>query len=123
MLSGATVLVVEDEYFIALEVQVILEAAGAGLVAIARDTAEALHHSTSGVDLALVSIGPGGNAAIELCNALIAQGVAVVALASDRNYQYGVPGLPDASVVLKPFSDHELVTAAAAALAAARRPS
>ena len=119
MLSGATALIVEDEYFIALGAQQVLESAGAGIVVIVRDSTEASRHSAPSIDLALVAIGPEGSAAIAYCQTLLVQGVAVVVLSSDRAHLDGVPGLAGVEVVIKPFSDDDLLAAVAAALEAA----
>ena len=117
MISGITALVVEDEYLIALEVQRILEGAGA--------TAVIAHPSIAGTiapeqhatfDLAVVAVPPRNPVMAALCTSFRNRGVAVVALTSGGENTADSPELADFDVVEKPFSDHELLDAVTAAL-------
>ena len=122
MLLGANALIVEDEYLIALEMQRILEAAGAAAIIVARNVAEGAEHTVSrSFDIALVAVGPGDSAAVSFMQALRQSGVAVVAVSSVGEHREGIPGLDGAGAVVKPFTDEDLLAAAAAALAAAAK--
>ena len=52
----ATILIVEDEILVALEMQSILEDNGYCVAGIAADLQSALHYAASGIDLALVDL-------------------------------------------------------------------
>ena len=52
----ATILIVEDEILVALEMQSILEDNGYRVAGIAADLQSALHYAASGIDLALVDL-------------------------------------------------------------------
>lgn len=122
MLTGATTLVVEDEYLIALEVQRILEAAGAAaIISAPAAIGDAVPQGGQTFDLAIVSIRPDRNDELELCEALRQRGIAIVALTAASEHAGGVPGLDAVPVVIKPFADSELLAAATAALLATPR--
>lgn len=121
MLFGVNCLVVEDQYLIALEIQRVLEAAGAR-VSVVLDLSEAPSADSPDLRLALVSIGPESVAAIEFCRLLHEKGVAIVAVTADAEHQQGIPGLDNVEILLKPFTDDELAAAATAAMLRAERP-
>lgn len=116
MANAPKVLVVEDEFLIAVELQRILEGAWASPVYIARSCAEgAAEARRQKFDLAIVSIGPEPQLAVDLIRSLLADGLSVVAVSSDGSHQHGIPDLPGIPCVVKPFSDEEVVAALRAA--------
>jgi DNA-binding response OmpR family regulator len=122
MLVGANALIVEDEYLIALEMQRVLEAAGAAAIIVARNVAEGTEHTVSrAFDIALVAVGPGDSMAVSFMRALRQAGVAVVAVSSMGEHRNGIPGLDGIGAVIKPFADEDLLAAATAALLATMR--
>lgn len=123
MLAGRSTLVVEDEYLIALEIQRVLEGAGAVATIGAGISSIDLDADTDRFDLAVVSIRPDSVDEHALCQALRDQGTAVVALSGANEHSGGVPGLEAIPVVIKPFTDEELIAAALVALDATRPES
>jgi DNA-binding response OmpR family regulator len=114
MISGTTALIVEDEYLIALEVQRILEAAGATALIAAPGIADAIAPDrNSTFDLAIVAVPPLDADKLGLCEHLRRRGVAVVVLASGQEVVAEVGGF---RLVMKPFTDNQLVSAVRAAL-------
>ena len=121
MLLGTSALIVEDEYLIATEMQRLLEGAGAAAI-IARTAAEGTEHANSrALDVALVALGPNDEDSIALIGHLQQAGVAVVAVSSVGAHREGIPGLDGVGVIVKPFTDEDLLNAAATALLAAAR--
>lgn len=118
MLAGVTALVVEDEYLIALEIQRVLETAGA--VAVIGEASVAPDAGQDVFQLAIVSVRPDAHDEHQLCLYLRERGTAVVALSSDSVHAPGIPGLDTIPVVIKPFIDDELLAAAQAAVQAGR---
>ena len=116
MLAGRSTLVVEDEYLIALEIQRVLEGVGAAAIIGAGSVGVDLAAQAGHFDLAIVSIGPDSVEEHALCQSLRARGTAVVALSGANEHSGGVPGLEAIPVVIKPFTDEELIAAALVAL-------
>lgn len=78
-LAGHTVLVVEDEFFVGLEIAQTLEAAGAEIVGPARNLSEAAEFSAgSGIDMAVLDVDLGGQYSFDLARELRRRGVRVV---------------------------------------------
>ena len=119
MLTGQTVLVLEEELLIALDVQRMLEACNVGQTTIAHSVQEALalreRWGTCG--LAIIDLKRGSPDELALCHALRAAGVPLVFTTADYITARGVPGMDDVSVVLKPVPEHKLTSAIAGALA------
>jgi DNA-binding response OmpR family regulator len=109
---GLTVLVVEEEYLIAAEIEATLLAEGAAKVLMARN----LHDLTTPapqIDLAIIEAQLGAPASIAFAAALREAGIAVVVTSADR----AVTSLFIGSVPLaKPFDDNALLAACQAAL-------
>lgn len=111
------VLIVEDEIFVAIEVESVIEELGHRSVGIAADSARALALA-SRADIALVDLnlvdGPTG---IEVGRSLAARGVTVLFItANPRQLGDGVPGA--LGVIPKPLDDRELKAAIRYAVAA-----
>lgn len=119
MLAGVYGLIVEDEFLIALEIQRVLEEAGARPPAIVRTAEEA--QTLAGAerfDLALVAAGADIGETRRLVEALRGSGLAVVVLSPDGAHRGGIAGLEGIGIVGLPFKDGELAAAAIAALEA-----
>lgn len=117
MLNGLRVLVVEREILIAIDIQRVLEGAGASEVVLARAMSDATISATdlTGYGLALIDGQLGSAEAVTLARTLVAQGVPVIVVSADR-------GVEDAFSVQafleKPFTEAELIAACITALGA-----
>lgn len=111
-----TVLVVEEEYLIAAEIEATLLAKGASKVLIARDTHEASLLTTQ-VDIAIIEAKLGAPASIEFAASLRRAGAAVVVTSADRAVTSLFAGC---APLEKPFDDAALLTACEAALRLAK---
>tara|TARA_R110002124_G_scaffold114535_31_gene269534 strand:- start:4583 stop:4987 length:405 start_codon:yes stop_codon:yes gene_type:complete len=117
MLNGQTVLIVEAEFLIALDIQRMLETLMAGPMIFARSPQEAHEHRQrwSGVDLAIVEIGRDQDPALSLLSALQESGIALIIVTTDSTMNQGHPAFPGAPVVVKPMVEdafHGAVTQA-----------
>ncbi|WP_185999990.1 MULTISPECIES: response regulator [Novosphingobium] len=113
-----SVLIVEDEIFIAMEIERILEEAGYSVIAIAADRQEALRAGDK-ADLALIDLnlrdGPTGPViARELAEQY---GVRVVYVTANPA-QIGNPASTALACIRKPFTDDAILTAVAVAAGA-----
>lgn len=111
-MHGLNILLVEEEYLIAADMEFTLRTAGASGVTIASDieAAEALDFST--FDLAVIEARFGSAAAVALCSELRAAGVAVVVTSADHAVQALFTG---ATPLQKPFDSTALLAACDAA--------
>jgi DNA-binding response OmpR family regulator len=118
MLYSKKILVIEEEFLIALDIQRILEAAGAEQTVFARSVSEAmaLEGRWTEFDLVVVEFNFGNLSAMALIAAVRHIGVPVAITSSALDYRYGVPGLIGVPVVLKPFVENDLIAACHAAL-------
>jgi DNA-binding NarL/FixJ family response regulator len=118
MLTDKTILIVENEVLIALDIQRILAEHNAGEVVFARTSQEIAGQDAflSAVGLAIIELRHQDPAGVELARGLIAAGIACVMMSADVQLRKGVPQLPKARVLLKPFSEEELVEAIRSAL-------
>ena len=119
MLSRLRLLIVEDAFLIALEIQRILEDANAAQTVFARNFAEVsgLAERFSEFDLAIVN--PPETFDLEIATRLAQAGPALVVCTAAHKDLSGTP-LAGAPLVIKPFSDADLLTACHAALEARR---
>jgi DNA-binding response OmpR family regulator len=110
MLSRLRLLIVEDVFLIALDIQRVLEGANAGQIVFARNFTEvsALADRLHEFDLAIVN--PPDPANLEIVTKLVAAGAAIVVCTAARMDLSGTP-LAGAPLVVKPFSDDELLAA------------
>jgi DNA-binding response OmpR family regulator len=120
MLSRLRLLIIEDVFLIALDIQRVLENADAGQTVFARNFAEAsaLADRFGEFDLAIVN--PPHEADLEIANRLVAAGPAIVVCTAAHKNLAGTT-LAGAPVVIKPFSDDDLLAACREALAASAR--
>ncbi len=118
MLSRQRLLIIEDVFLIALDIQRILEDASAAQAVFARDFGEAraLAGRFAEFDLAIVNPPPRG--ALEMATAalLAAAGPAIVVCTAADTDLAGTP-LAAAELIIKPFSDENLLAACQKALA------
>jgi len=111
-----SVLIVEDEIFVAMDLERILEEGGYHVAAIAADQQEALSAAANGVELAFVYInlrdGPTG----PMIAQDIAQrfGVRIVYVTANPS-QIGEPAATAVGCIRKPFSEESILAAAALA--------
>jgi DNA-binding response OmpR family regulator len=115
-LSGLTVLIIEDEFLIAADVQHIVEVAGAGRTLLASSTAGA-HRFLDGdesVDICILDLKLGSEDGFPLAHELRNRGIPfVVATGLEGNLD-----LADTVIVQKPYDARAVVEALVAALAA-----
>jgi DNA-binding response OmpR family regulator len=123
MLDGKRLLIVEDEFLIALDIQRILEAAAASATLFARSVMEAETQSEkfSALDLAIIEIAQEPDHARQFAMLLMAHGVRVVFTSSSSQHREGLADMPQAPVVIKPFGEEELLAACLAALNGAKQ--
>lgn len=110
-LQGKAILVVEDEFFIAKEIQQVLVQAGALIVGPVGDVASGLALAEGeALDFAVLDVNLNGAACFTIADRLAARGVPYLFLTG-----YDVWALPDtyrgAPCVPKPFSAEQLVAA------------
>jgi len=120
-LAGKCCLVVDDEFLIALDIQYILEAAGAASVVCAGSAAEALAALQHGpkFDLAVldVKLSETANPSLTVATALLEQETPFVFLTGMRAGDIHGGKFPAAPVVEKPYQEASLIDAALRALA------
>jgi CheY-like chemotaxis protein len=118
MLSGKRILIIEEEFLIALDIQRILEAAGTAQTVFARSVAEAesLQGRWSEFDLVLVEMSYNDKGGLALAQQIIGNGVPVAVTSSDIACRRSIPALAGVPVVLKPFEESDLLAACSAAL-------
>ncbi|WP_369751250.1 response regulator [Novosphingobium sp. AP12] len=114
-----SVLIVEDEIFIAMEIERILEEAGYRVVAIAADRQEALRVGGN-ADLAFIDLnlrdGPTG---ADIARELASQHDVRVVYVTANPAQIGEPAASAIGCIRKPFTDDAILSAAAIAADAA----
>lgn len=123
MLVGQRLLIVEDEFLIALDMQRTLEAAGAKETILARNFEEGavLGDALSNFDLVIMPP-PSEGDHHRLLDRIVSAGLAIVVCSGFRGARSGHP-FGDAEFVDKPFADDELVAACERALARRNRVS
>ncbi|MEM7491026.1 MAG: response regulator [Pseudomonadota bacterium] len=99
-LSGRSVLVVEDEFLIAMELEMVLEEVGARPV-IAASIPDAEAALPDGVDAAILDVHLGGETTLDLAARLAAQGIPFVFQSGHVRPDDLTPGL-DAPILSKP---------------------
>ncbi len=108
-LDGLTILIIEDEYLIASDVQRIVEDAGAAQVLLAGSTVTALTHlqSPCRVDVCILDLKLGDEDGRPLAQELLKRGVPFV-VATGMDVTADLPGI---LVVQKPYTDIQVVDA------------
>ncbi len=112
MLSRQRVLIIEDVSLIALDIQRILEDANAAQAVFARNFGEALAHADrfGEFDLAIVNPPETGSPEMETAALLAAACPAIVVCTAAAVDLEGTP-LAAAELIVKPFSDEDLLAA------------
>ena len=111
-MHGLHVLVVEEEYLIAADMEQTLRAAGVAEVTIVGDADATRAFDLSSFDVAVIEAKFGSESAVALCAALRAAGVAVVVTSADHAVQALFTG---ATPLQKPFDTAALLAACDAA--------
>lgn len=119
MNSVKTVLVVEEEFLIALDLQRMIENTVSAQVVLARTAAEALstRASWNSVSLAIVEIRPGDSDCVELCRVLADGGIKVIASSGEGRTRLADRGIVGVHVLARPISEEALASAIETALA------
>ena len=113
MLSGATVLVIEEEFLIALDIERMLQALSVKQVLFARDAEEAqgMRIALSEISLAIVEINSWRQHSLASIDRYLAAGIKVVLSTADSALRNGVRQFPGTPVVCKPMTEQDLVQA------------
>jgi CheY-like chemotaxis protein len=108
-LDGLTVLVIEDEYLIASDVQRMVEDAGAAQVLLAGSTATALAclADPHQIDVCILDLKLGDEDGRPLAQELLTRGIPFV-VATGMGIEADLPGVP---IVHKPYTDTQVVDA------------
>ncbi|HWU17435.1 MAG TPA: hypothetical protein VN155_07105 [Devosia sp.] len=122
MLNGRTILIVEEEFLIALDIQRVLEDHDAGQCVFARSAAEALALSERWhtYSLAIVELRPDHADSIALLRGLSQAGTNLIVTTSDPGLRSGSDVAPGAPTLIKPFPEEELLSAIGKTLSAAQ---
>lgn len=119
MLSGCTVLVVEEEFLIALDIQRVLENLQAKQTLVARNSAEAQAMPTGwhGIGLAVIELRADSPDGFDLAKQLEAASIPTIITTSDAGLRKSFAGTLDAQILLKPVPEEEMASAIERALA------
>jgi CheY-like chemotaxis protein len=119
MIDGKKFLIIEGEFLIALDMQRILESAGASQTVFARSTTEAksLEERWKEFDLVLVEMRCDDRQAPQLAAALLKSGIRIAMTSAETEFRRGIPDFPGIPVLLKPFAETDFLATCKAALA------
>lgn len=111
MLDAIRILVVEEQFLIALDTQGILESAGGNQIVFARSSAEALvlGDRLSEFDLFVIDLPNADQNAVFLVRTLMDRGKAVVVTIGAPSALDGFPASSSLASVMKPFGQDELL--------------
>jgi DNA-binding response OmpR family regulator len=116
LLDGLRILVLEDEFLIAMDVEQLCRDNGAGEVVIARDLAEIDgRHVAAQFDAAIVDLMLGGASTLDFASGLRTAGVPFVFASGYSDADEIKASFPGIKLVGKPYSGEDLVQAVAAA--------
>lgn len=116
-LNDASVLLLEDEYLIALDAEQILRELGVRRIEMTSTLGEAEERVREGrFDLALLDVNVNGEMSFDLAKSLRARGVPVVFTTGYELKERGVPELDSALCVSKPYTSERLRQVLCAAL-------
>ena len=113
-LAGKSILLVEDEVFICMYLQTVLEEEGA-CVRAARDVAGGLAATEEAFDAALLDIRLPDGDVYPVADRLVAAGVPVVFHSGHGRAADLAPRYPEARVLTKPCAEEDLIAALVAA--------
>ncbi|RWC04268.1 MAG: response regulator [Mesorhizobium sp.] len=116
LLDGLRILVLEDEFLIAMDVEQLCRDYGAGDVVVAHDLAEIDRQSiASRFDAAIVDLMLGGTSTLDFASRLHESGVPFVFASGHSDMDEIKVAFPDVRLVTKPYSGDDLVEAVASA--------
>jgi CheY-like chemotaxis protein len=115
LLDGLRVLVLEDEFLIAMDVEQLCRDNGAAQVTIARDVAEIDLGGPSVFDVAIVDLMLGGRSTLGFAALLRERGIPFVFASGYSNQAEIDANFPGVSLVQKPYSGADLIEAVASA--------
>jgi CheY-like chemotaxis protein len=118
-IAGKCFLVLDDEFLIALDIQQLLESAGAGRVACTGNAADALTaiEAAQTFDLAMLDFRlTGSTSSLDVADALVKAGIPFVFLTGMRGDRQMKERYPDVPVVEKPYDEKSLIKAIIRAL-------
>lgn len=118
-LTGKRLLVLEDEYLIALELERIAEECGAKSVHVVSTVAELLFwiESQPPCDIAILEVKARGTSSLDAASLMLQRGVPIVFATAYDQQRSGIAGFADVPVVLKPYGKTQILQAAATAFA------
>eukprot|EP01133_Synstelium_polycarpum_P025712 gene25712-30882_t len=118
-LTGKRLLVLEDEYLIALELERIAEECGAKSVHVVSTVAELLFwiESQPPCDIAILEVKARGTSSLGAASLMLQRGVPVVFATAYDQQRSGIAGFADVPVVLKPYGKTQILQAVATAFA------
>ncbi len=124
-LSGARVLVLEDEFLIALDVEQLCRDHGAAEVSVLRriEEAESGGIEAQRFDVAIVDLMLGGSSALPFAAKLRDGGVPLVFASGYPGLDEALSAFPGVKIVSKPYLSQDLVSAVAQAMRSGTRPS
>lgn len=116
LLDGLRILVLEDEFLIAMDVEQLCRDYGAGDVVIARDLAEIEPQDmVAQFDAAIVDLMLGGASTLDFASLLRQQGVPFIFASGHSDADEIKASFPGIRLVAKPYSGDDLIEAVAAA--------
>ena len=115
LLDGLRVLVLEDEFLIAMDVEQLCRDNGAADVTIARDLTEIDIDGPVSFDVAIVDLMLGGTSTLGFAGRLRDRGIPFVFASGYSNPEEIAIGFPGVTLVQKPYSGADLIEAVAAA--------
>jgi DNA-binding response OmpR family regulator len=116
LLDGLRILVLEDEFLIAMDVEQLCRDYGAGEVVIARDLTEIDRQDVaSRFDAAIVDLMLGGASTLDFASGLRETGLPFVFASGYSDVEEIKASFPGIRLVTKPYSGEDLVEAVAAA--------
>lgn len=113
-LAGISVLIMEDEFLIAMDIEQLCRDQGARECMIARTLEEAA--SASGFDIAIVDLKLGGDSTLDYARSLRSRGIPFVFATGYSDQEQLRTEFAEIAVIEKPYSGPDLVEALAAAL-------
>lgn len=118
-LTGKRLLVLEDEYLIALELERIAEECGAKSVHVVSTVAELLFwiESQPPCDIAILEVKARGTSSLDAASLMLQRGVPVVFATAYDQQRSGIAGFADVPVVLKPYGKTQILQAVTTAFA------
>ncbi|GFE80077.1 response regulator [Steroidobacter agaridevorans] len=120
-LDGASVLLLEDEFVVALDAEQMLQELGVVRVETAATLSEAEARARAGhFDVAVLDVNINGQMSFDLAESLRARGTAVVFATGYELKDRALPNIDSALCVSKPYTSERLRQALCAALAEAK---